>query len=188
MESIIPPESPFKVCSACGLEIRDGEGHASHDGKHWHYGQCVKPQPDPPRTNEHPEDIVSVGVTTGLKMPSNPYNDYREPKPQVDVYEAVASELMSGRIVASPKELGMPFRLENVHSPKHYVQGHLETIYVIQQVLGEQGFKDFCIGNYIKYRERHAFKNGGEDLKKAEQYLEWATNGLPEPVNGRVPR
>jgi hypothetical protein len=76
----------------------------------------------------------------------------------------------------------------NVLSPKHYTQGHLETIYVIEQVLGKEGFKAFCMGNYIKYKERHAFKNGAEDLAKAEQYLTWAVNGLPEPIDGKVPR
>lgn len=166
MESTTPPErSEPKICCSCNWEILPGELHASHEGKYWHHGSCLALPPDasqraterPPRTNEHPEDIVSVGVTTGLKM---------------------------------PPALGMPYaaHAEQVYSPKHYLQGHLETIYVIQQVLGEQGFKDFCMGNYIKYRERHTFKNGEQDLKKAEQYLEWATNGLPEPVNGRVPR
>lgn len=70
---------------------------------------------------------------------------------------------------------------EAVASPEHYTQGWLETIYTIRQVLGAEGFKAFCLGNWIKYKERHGHKNGEEDLKKAEQYLHWATNGLPEP-------
>lgn len=105
------------------------------------------------------------------------------------------------RIVGMPSALGMGFGIgrgperdvyeqavEKIYSPPHYTQGYLETIYVIQQILGVEGFKAFCMGNYIKYKERHSYKNGAEDLKKAEQYLEWATNGLPKPVNGRVPR
>lgn len=75
-----------------------------------------------------------------------------------------------------------------VESPSHYTQGRLETIYVIQQTLGADGFKAFCLGNWIKYKERHTHKNGDEDLRKADQYLSWAVNGLPEPVNGMYPR
>lgn len=78
--------------------------------------------------------------------------------------------------------------MSNVESPMHYTQGHLEVIYVIEQVLGKEGFKAFCLGNWIKYKTRHEHKNGVEDLAKAEQYLAWATEGLPAPVNGRVPR
>lgn len=76
----------------------------------------------------------------------------------------------------------------NVQSPKHYTSGRLETIYQIADALGPEGFKAYCLGNVMKYTGRHAGKNGDEDLKKAQVYLEWAINGLPEPVNGRVPR
>ncbi len=30
---------------------------------------------------------------------------------------------------------------------------------------------DFCAGNVVKYVTRHKYKNGLEDLKKAEFYL-----------------
>lgn len=82
----------------------------------------------------------------------------------------------------------IPEPKNNVESPSHYTQGYLETIYVIEQVLGPEGFKAFCMGNWIKYKDRHTKKNGQEDLDKAQQYLEWAQNGLPKPVNGMYPR
>lgn len=75
-----------------------------------------------------------------------------------------------------------------VASPSHYVQGHIEAIYAIEQVLGVEGFKAFCMGNYLKYKMRHEHKNGKEDLDKAQTYLDWAVNGLPAPVNNRVPK
>lgn len=71
----------------------------------------------------------------------------------------------------------------------HYVQGYFETIYEIRDILGQEGFKAFCMGNYIKYSARAQHKgNYLEDAAKAQQYLLWAVNGLPDPVNGRVPR
>jgi hypothetical protein len=79
--------------------------------------------------------------------------------------------------------------MSNVESPNHYTAGYIEVIYSIHDVLGAEGFKAFCIGNYIKYNARANHKGmRAEDLAKADQYLEWATNGLPAPVNGRVPR
>jgi len=77
--------------------------------------------------------------------------------------------------------------MSNVNSPNHYTQGYIEAIYAIEQVLGKDGFKAFCMGNYLKYKMRAEHKGKDEDLKKAEVYLGWAVNGLPAPVNGRIP-
>lgn len=77
---------------------------------------------------------------------------------------------------------------DNVNSPKHYTSGHVETIYAIENVLGKEGFKAYCMGNYMKYMARHQLKNGEEDLKKAQVYLKWYTDGLPAPVNGKLPK
>lgn len=76
--------------------------------------------------------------------------------------------------------------MKNVKSPSHYQQGYIETIYVIKQVLGDEGFKAYCMGNWIKYNCRAKHKGGQEDLEKARVYLNWAQNGLPEPINGKV--
>jgi hypothetical protein len=83
----------------------------------------------------------------------------------------------------------METQMSNVESPQHYTSGYIEVIYAIHDVLGREGFKAFCMGNYIKYNARANHKGlKAEDLAKADQYLEWATNGLPAPVDGRVPR
>ncbi len=57
---------------------------------------------------------------------------------------------------------------ESVNSPNHYNQGDIECIDVLIQ-LGIA--KDFCRGNAIKYLWRCEDKNGWEDLKKAQWYL-----------------
>lgn len=79
--------------------------------------------------------------------------------------------------------------MSNVESPNHYTQGYMEVIYEIRDTLGAEGFKAFCMGNWMKYNARASHKGlKSEDLAKADQYLEWAANGLPKPVNNRVPR
>ena len=57
-----------------------------------------------------------------------------------------------------------------VNHPPHYNKGGLEAIDYIEQQL-EDGFADYLEGNVLKYMHRWRYKNGIEDLKKAEWYL-----------------
>ena len=58
-------------------------------------------------------------------------------------------------------------------SPDHYRQGEIETIDAIKAALGKDGFEAYCAGNCLKYIWRYQFKNGLEDLHKANVYLSW---------------
>lgn len=58
-----------------------------------------------------------------------------------------------------------------VESPPHYNQGGIECIDYIEQQLGEE-YTGYLQGNVIKYLHRFRYKNGLEDLKKAQWYLE----------------
>ena len=57
-----------------------------------------------------------------------------------------------------------------VHRPPHYNLGGMEAIDYIKQQLGD-GIVDYCEGNVLKYLHRWRFKNGLQDLKKAQWYL-----------------
>lgn len=59
----------------------------------------------------------------------------------------------------------------NVNHPSHYNQGGKETIEILKDFLTENEFKGFLKGNVIKYMHRYNFKNGLEDLSKAQWYL-----------------
>lgn len=56
--------------------------------------------------------------------------------------------------------------------PKHYAYSKYECIDVLKDILGSDGFKEFCRGNVFKYLWRYNLKNGKEDLLKAKYYLE----------------
>ncbi len=59
-----------------------------------------------------------------------------------------------------------------VNHPKHYIQGGLETIDVIAAFTqGLEGIEAVCTANAIKYICRWKNKNGVEDLKKAQWYI-----------------
>lgn len=57
-----------------------------------------------------------------------------------------------------------------VNNPKHYNQSGVECIDAIQSATDE-GFEYYLQGNILKYIWRYRYKNGVEDLLKAEWYL-----------------
>lgn len=65
-------------------------------------------------------------------------------------------------------------------NPQHYKRLPKETIERIQDNLTEEEFKGYIKGNILKYLDRFEYKNGVEDLKKANWYL----NKLIELENG----
>ena len=62
---------------------------------------------------------------------------------------------------------------DNVNHPEHYTSGGIECIDAIRASLGDKEFADYCKGNIIKYIWRYRHKNGVEDLRKAQVYLNW---------------
>jgi len=58
-----------------------------------------------------------------------------------------------------------------VNSPPHYNQAGIECIDAIQAATDE-GYEYYLQGNIIKYLWRYRYKNGVEDLKKAQWYLQ----------------
>ena len=58
-----------------------------------------------------------------------------------------------------------------VNHPPHYNQKGIECIDAIEAAT-DKGFESYLQGNIIKYLWRYQHKNGVEDLKKAQWYLE----------------
>lgn len=62
--------------------------------------------------------------------------------------------------------------VDNVNSPSHYGQGKIEAIEYIKDSLTKEEYIGYLRGNIAKYLHRWRYKNGLEDLKKAQWYLE----------------
>jgi hypothetical protein len=61
-----------------------------------------------------------------------------------------------------------------VNHPSHYTRGEMECIHAIKAASGANpngGFQSYLQGVIIKYLWRYPHKNGIEDLRKAEWYL-----------------
>ncbi|WP_376706620.1 DUF3310 domain-containing protein [Listeria booriae] len=59
---------------------------------------------------------------------------------------------------------------DNVNNPNHYTAGGIETLDYIKAKVND--YPSYVVGNIIKYITRYEHKNGLEDLKKAQFYLD----------------
>ena len=60
---------------------------------------------------------------------------------------------------------------DNVNHPAHYETGKYECFEVMLEVFGTEAVRNFCQLNAFKYLYRCNRKNGIEDIKKAQWYL-----------------
>jgi hypothetical protein len=96
-------------------------------------------------------------------------------------YQPNVGELLKQKLeTPAAKEVKVIRKADMVNSPKHYTQGGIETIDFILAKLGKEGTIAYCMGNVIKYVTRWKDKNGIEDLKKAQWYLNYAINLMKE--------
>ena len=60
---------------------------------------------------------------------------------------------------------------DNVNHPSHYTFGKIEVMDYIEDKLSDVECEGYFVGNIIKYVSKKKKKNGIEDLKKAQWYL-----------------
>lgn len=68
--------------------------------------------------------------------------------------------------------------MDMVNNPPHYNKAGIETIEAIK-AMTDDGFEYYLQGNIMKYLWRYRYKNGVEDLEKAQWYL----NELIDTIN-----
>lgn len=62
--------------------------------------------------------------------------------------------------------------MDNVNHPSHYTSGNIECIDALAAATsGLVGIEAVCTANAVKYLWRWKYKNGAEDLKKAQWYI-----------------
>lgn len=118
---------------------------------------------------QHAEALdTAVTAIRFMKLEWMPnFGDTRPAETSEDVFEAMvrasAQDAPESRSGADP-----------VNHPSHYTAYPVEVIDMIRLVLGDGGFKAYCLGNEIKYRMRAGLKgDASEDLAKAMKYKEF---------------
>ena len=73
-------------------------------------------------------------------------------------------------------------KFDPVNRPPHYtIRDGIECIDYMRQVLGLDGFINYCHGNVIKYQHRYNYKGKPvEDMQKAQYYLNKMIEALKE--------
>ena len=75
-------------------------------------------------------------------------------------------------VVYEPSDLLSLHVPDVVNHPSHYTNGKVECIDAIESAtVGKTGIEAVCVANVIKYLWRYEDKNGLEDIKKAQWYL-----------------
>ena len=69
--------------------------------------------------------------------------------------------------------------MDMVNSPPHYNASGIETIEAIK-AMTDTGYEYYLQGNIMKYLWRYRYKNGVEDLEKAQWYLNELVKELKE--------
>ena len=88
-------------------------------------------------------------------------------------------------MIWSDQESKEEIKEDVVNKPKHYNQGGIECIDAIEAMLTHEEFVGYLRGNSLKYRWRFRYKNGVEDLRKAEWYENKLLKILEEKIDGR---
>ena len=60
---------------------------------------------------------------------------------------------------------------DQINHPSHYNQGGIECLKAMESAFGADTVAAFCKCNAFKYLWRSEYKNGTEDIKKAQWYI-----------------
>ena len=96
------------------------------------------------------------------------YNE-KDPQPEKD-RRSNLKEIIQG--VEVDLEKSLEEQSDNVNHPAHYGQGNIEAIEYIEDFLTKEEYIGYLRGNIAKYLHRWRYKNGEEDLEKAQWYLD----------------
>jgi hypothetical protein len=109
-------------------------------------------------------DRVGINATVGNEL-------VRAVVELLDMNDRQADMITGLRGQESPDKC-VEIKRDNVNHPQHY-QGKHECIDEMIALFGVEAVKGFCKCNVYKYRYRADRKNGEEDLKKAEWYMDY---------------
>lgn len=115
------------------------------------------------------EEGVSCGSLSYAKYlhPNIPIEKYKVKQDEVAKWfynTANAMKAFASNGVSMKKQ-----NTDNVNNPSHYTAGGIETLDYIKAKVSD--YPSYAAGNILKYVSRYEHKNGIEDLKKAQFYL-----------------
>ncbi|EAF5292836.1 DUF3310 domain-containing protein [Listeria monocytogenes] len=124
------------------------------------------------------EDTIIKKIENGkLKYADRNYYLCNEPDTPIEKYKAKKTETTdpvekfqtAWKGLIKSRLIEFTDTSDNINNPSHYTAGGIETLDYIKAKVSD--YPSYAVGNIFKYVSRYEHKNGIEDLKKAQFYL-----------------
>lgn len=123
------------------------------------------------------ETVIVIEYDINLGFASKEYCERVYPDTPIEKYKVKQDEVAKWFVGATNdmkalSAIGISMKNENndkINNPAHYTAGGIETLDYIKAKVKD--YPSYAAGNILKYVSRYEHKNGIEDLKKAQFYL-----------------
>lgn len=147
-----------------------------NEGWTWFFGEAITSYNSQLWERNKQNTVVHI-EEEGVSCGSLSYAKYLHPNTPIEKYKVKQDEVAKWFIGATNdmkafSSNGVSMKNENndkVNNPTHYTAGGIETLDYIKAKVSD--YPSYAAGNILKYVSRYEHKNGIEDLKKAQFYL-----------------
>lgn len=147
-----------------------------NEGWTWFFGEAITSYNSQLWERNKQNTVVHI-EEEGVSCGSLSYAKYLHPNIPIEKYKVKQDEVAKwfGGVTKAMKAFasnGVSMKNENndnVNNPSHYTAGGIETLDYIKAKVSD--YPSYAVGNILKYVSRYEHKNGIEDLKKAQFYL-----------------
>lgn len=151
-------------------------GKLKNEGYSWFFGEAIT-QDDSELWERFKYDSALFVDEEGVSWGSLSYAKYLHTNTPIEKYKVKQDEVAkwfrgATNAMKAFSSNGVSMKNENddkVNNPAHYTAGGIETLDYIKAKVSD--YPSYAVGNIVKYVSRYEHKNGIEDLKKAQFYL-----------------
>lgn len=151
-------------------------GKLKNEGYSWFFGEAIT-QDDSELWERFKYDSALFVDEDGVSWGSLSYAKYLHPNIPIEKYKVKQDEVAkwfdnTANAMKAFASNGVSMKkqnTDNVNNPSHYTAGGIETLDYIKAKVKD--YPSYAVGNILKYVSRYEHKNGIEDLKKAQFYL-----------------
>ncbi|HBL8336207.1 TPA: DUF3310 domain-containing protein [Listeria monocytogenes] len=147
-----------------------------NEGYSWFFGEAITSYNSQLWERNKQNTVVHI-EEEGVSCGSLSYAKYLHPNIPIEKYKVKQDEVAkwfynTANITKAMSAIGVSMKNENndkINNPAHYKAGGIETLDYIKAKVSD--YPSYAAGNILKYVSRYEHKNGIEDLKKAQFYL-----------------
>lgn len=147
-----------------------------NDGWTWFFGEAITSYNSQLWERNKQNTVVHI-EEEGVSCGSLSYAKYLHPNIPIEKYKAKQDKVAkwfddAANAMKAVATVGVSMKNDNndnVNNPSHYTAGGIETLDYIKAKVKD--YPSYAAGNILKYVSRYEHKNGVEDLKKAQFYL-----------------